>query len=192
MFRRPILLILPILTLSDVDSYGAPSGPVYSPTPQSQYSAPATTYQATNAQLPNYDYYKHEHHHYYHAGPPKVVHVKVPVTQKPYVVQVPQNVPVQFVGVNVPTPAPPRVQVVQVQPQTGYSQPQHIHHYPVNNECSDFDLDCLGKAGKDLIGEGAQIVGKHRNFHKMSQQILSLIKKLNQSWMESYSRNYQL
>jgi len=130
MFRRPILLILPILTLSDVDSYGAPSGPVYSPTPQSQYSAPATTYQATNAQLPNYDYYKHEHHHYYHAGPPKVVHVKVPVTQKPYVVQVPQNVPVQFVGVNVPTPAPPRVQVVQVQPQTGYSQPQHIHHYP--------------------------------------------------------------
>ena len=61
---------------------------------------------------------------------PKVVHVKVPVTQKPYVVQVPQNVPVQFVGVNVPTPAPPRVQVVQVQPQTGYSQPQHIHHYP--------------------------------------------------------------
>ena len=62
----------------------------------------------------------------------------------------------------------------------------------MNNECSDFDLDCLGKAGKDLIGEGAQIVGKHRNFHKMSQQILSLIKKLNQSWMESYSRNYQL
>ena len=35
--------------------------------------------------------------------------------------------------------------------------------FSVNNECSDFDLDCLGKAGKDLIGEGAQIVGKHRN-----------------------------
>ena len=41
-----------------------------------------------NAQLPNYDYYKHETHHYYHAGPPKVVQVAVPVTQKPYVVQV--------------------------------------------------------------------------------------------------------
>ena len=41
-----------------------------------------------SAQLPNADYYKHEHHHFYHAGPPKVVQVAVPVTQKPYVVQV--------------------------------------------------------------------------------------------------------
>ena len=69
-----ILLLLPGLSLTD-STYGAPAAPVYSPTPQ--YSAPA-------AQLPNYDYYKHDHHHYYHAGPPKVIHVKVPVTQKPY------------------------------------------------------------------------------------------------------------
>ena len=75
----------------------------------------------------------------------------VPVTQKPYVVQVswdtqlvqystvqyttppcvqvPQNVPVRFVPVNVPTQPPPRPQVVQVQ-QASYTQPQHIHHYP--------------------------------------------------------------
>ena len=87
----------------------------------------------------------------YHAGPPKVVQVAVPVTQKPYVVQVgwdnypqcsraphnlppcvqvPQNVPVRFVPVNVPTQPPPRPQVVQVQGQASYSQPQHIHHYP--------------------------------------------------------------
>merc|ERR1719445_2532206 len=117
-----ILLLLPGLSLTD-STYGAPAAPVYSPTPQ--YSAPA-------AQLPNYDYYKHDHHHYYHAGPPKVIHVKVPVTQKPYVVQVPQNVPVKFVPVSVPTPPTPPVQVVQVQPQQAYSQPQHIHHYPVS------------------------------------------------------------
>jgi len=118
-----LLLLSPLLSLAD-DTYGAPqSGPLYSPQPQ------YNTYQAS-AQIPNYDYYKHEHHHYYHAGPPKVVQVPVPVTQKPYVVQVPQNVPVKFVGVNVPTPPPPPpVQVVQVQ-QGGYSAPQHIHHYP--------------------------------------------------------------
>ena len=85
-----------------------------------------------------------------------MVQVAVPVTQKPYVVQVswdthlvqfstlqystvqyttlpcvqvPQNVPVRFVPVNVPTQPPPRPQVVQVQ-QASYSQPQHIHHYP--------------------------------------------------------------
>merc|ERR1711963_355973 len=133
-------LLLPVLSMADVDSYGAPVGrPVYSPQPQ-QYSAPVQTYQGTaNVQLPNHDYYKHEHHHYYHAGPPKVVQVQVPVTQKPYVVQVPQNVPVQFVPVNVPTQPPPPVQVVQVQPQVGYSQPQHIHHYPIDNQCHDFD-----------------------------------------------------
>ena len=64
-------------TDNSLSSYGAPAAPVYSPTPSS-YSAPAP------GQVPDYDYYKHEHHHFYHAGPPKVVHVKVPVTQKPY------------------------------------------------------------------------------------------------------------
>jgi len=147
-----LLLLSPLLSLAD-DTYGAPqSGPLYSPQPQ------YNTYQAS-AQIPNYDYYKHEHHHYYHAGPPKVVQVPVPVTQKPYVVQVPQNVPVKFVGVNVPTPPPPPVQVVQVQ-QGGYSAPQHIHHYPVDNQCHDYDLDCLGKAGREILGDGAKIIGK--------------------------------
>ena len=68
-----ILLLLPGLALCD--TYGAPAAPLYSAQPQQ------TSY---SAQLPDHDYYKHEHHHYYHAGPPKVVHVKVPVTQKPY------------------------------------------------------------------------------------------------------------
>ena len=53
-------------------------------------------------ELPAADYYKHETHHYYHAGPPRVYKVHVPVTQKPYTVHVPQNVPVNFVPVNVP------------------------------------------------------------------------------------------
>merc|ERR1719412_2017633 len=140
-----LLFLLPSLGLTET-SYGAPAAPVYSPQPAS-YSAPAP------GQVPDYDYYKHEHHHYYHAGPPKVVHVKVPVTQKPYVVEIPQNVPVRFVPVNVPTAPPPPVQVVQVQPQqAGYAQPQHIHHYPVDNECHGYDLDCLGKIGRDFLG----------------------------------------
>jgi len=154
MSRLPLLCVLclaPGLPLADVNTYGAPSAPVYGPQPQS--------YQGS-AQLPNADYYKHEHHHFYHAGPPKVVQVAVPVTQKPYVVQVPQNVPVQFVGVNVPTPAPPPPRVIQVQPQYGqYTQPQHIHHYPVDNACHGFDLDCVAKAGKDILGDGARIAG---------------------------------
>ena len=61
--------------------------------------------------------------------------VQVPVTQRPYTVHVPQNVPVNFVPVSVPTAPPPPVQVVQVQQQqASYSQPQHIHHYPGRNE----------------------------------------------------------
>ena len=29
----------------------------------------------------------------------------------------------------------------------------------VDNQCHDFDLDCLGKAGRELIGDGAQLAG---------------------------------
>ena len=54
-------------------------------------------------QLPPADYYKHETHHFYHAGPPRVYQVRVPVTQRPVTVHVPQNVPVNFVPVHVPT-----------------------------------------------------------------------------------------
>ena len=87
----------------------------------------------------DYDYYKHEHHHYYHAGPPRVYKVPVPVTQKPHIVHVPQvrtrliscssyqpvsclqNVPVKFVGVNVPAPPPVQYvgQPVEITPQYG-------------------------------------------------------------------------
>merc|ERR1711963_344503 len=141
--------------MADVDSYGAPVGrPVHSPQPQ-QYSAPVQTYQGTaNVQLPNHDYYKHEHHHYYHAGPPKVVQVQVPVTKKPYVVQVPQNVPVQFVPVNVPTQPPPPVQVIQVQPHVGYSQPQHIHHYPSVGYQGGYQQNSAYVSRKELVKSG--------------------------------------
>merc|ERR1719220_1412950 len=127
-----VLLLLPSLSLTQSDSYGAPAlSPIsYSPPEQQSYQAPRPSYtQQAPQQIPNYDYYKHETHHFYHAGPPRVVHVKVPVTQKPYVVQVPQNVPIKFVPVQVPPPPTPPVQVVQVQPQQAYSQPQHVHHY---------------------------------------------------------------
>jgi len=82
-------------------SYNAPQSydaPSYS-APQS-YSSPGV--QTVAVELPAADYYKHETHHYYHAGPPRVYKVHVPVTQKPYTVHVPQNVPVNFVPVNVP------------------------------------------------------------------------------------------
>jgi len=98
-------------------SYGAPLAPAYSPNPTyDSYNAPAASYRAPVQQVypvPNLDYYKHETHHYYHAGPPKVIHVRVPVTQRPYTVHVPQGVPVNFVPVQVPTQAAPPIQVIQ-------------------------------------------------------------------------------
>merc|ERR1711997_329582 len=95
-------------------SYSAPAKPSYRPS----YSAPAPSYQTVEVELPDYDYYKHEQHHYYHAGPPRVFHVKVPVTQKPYTVHVPQNVPVNFVPVSVPSQQLPGIQIVQKDPFT--------------------------------------------------------------------------
>ena len=101
--------------------------------------APPPTYDSQPKH--DYDYYKHEHHHYYHAGPPRVYKVPVPVTQKPHIVHVPQvlrskkkggnilyliftflqNVPVKFVGVNVPVPPPVQYvgQPVEITPQYG-------------------------------------------------------------------------
>ena len=67
-------------------------------------------------ELPPNDYYGHEHHHYYHAGPPRVYKVQVPVTQKPYTVHVPQNVPVNFVPVNVPTQSLGPLSIVELDP----------------------------------------------------------------------------
>merc|ERR1719242_1826929 len=95
-------------------SYSAPAKPSYRPS----YSAPASSYQTLEVELPDYDYYKHEQHHYYHAGPPRVFHVKVPVTQRPYTVHVPQNVPVNFVPVSVPRQDLPGIQVLEQDPFT--------------------------------------------------------------------------
>merc|ERR1711997_385305 len=95
-------------------SYSAPAKPSYRPS----YSAPAPSYQTVEVELPDYDYYKHEQHHYYHAGPPRVFHVKVPVTQRPYTVHVPQNVPVNFVPVSVPRQDLPGIQVLEQDPFT--------------------------------------------------------------------------
>merc|ERR1711997_345159 len=99
-------------------SYSAPAKPSYRPS----YSAPAPSYQTVEVELPDYDYYKHEQHHYYHAGPPRVYHVKVPVTQKPYTVHVPQNVPVNFVPVSVPTQQLPGIQIIEKDPFTYFDQ----------------------------------------------------------------------
>merc|ERR1711997_965990 len=95
-------------------SYSAPAKPSYRPS----YSAPASSYQTVEVELPDYDYYKHEQHHYYYAGPPRVFHVKVPVTQRPYTVHVPQNVPVNFVPVSVPRQDLPGIQVLEQDPFT--------------------------------------------------------------------------
>merc|ERR1711997_64518 len=102
-------------------SYSAPAKPSYRPS----YSAPAPSYQTVEVELPDYDYYKHEQHHYYHAGPPRVFHVKVPVTQRPYTVHVPQNVPVNFVPVSVPRQDLGPIQVLEQDPFTyfDYSSP---------------------------------------------------------------------
>merc|ERR1711892_524640 len=120
MLKFVVLALITSLALSDPepqgDSYGAPSAPAYSPPPQRQnydsYSAPVQQVQIQQ-QLPQLDYFKHETHHYYHAGPPKVIHVRVPVTQKPYIVHVPQGVPVNFVPVQVPRQPAPQIQVIQ-------------------------------------------------------------------------------
>merc|ERR1712203_305703 len=112
-------------------SYSAPAKPSYSApstsysSPSSSYSAPSPSYQTVSVELPAHDYYKHEQHHYYHAGPPRVYHVKVPVTQRPYTVHVPQNVPVNFVPVSVPRQDLGPIQVLQQDPFTyfDYSSP---------------------------------------------------------------------
>ena len=132
-------------SLADLsDSYTAPEAPQaarasyrpsYSAPAKPSYSAPSRpSYQTVEVELPDYDYYKHEQHHYYHAGPPRVFHVKVyhpasdnyntvdclqvPVTQRPYTVHVPQNVPVNFVPVSVPRQDLPGIQVLEQDPFT--------------------------------------------------------------------------
>merc|ERR1712020_425223 len=120
------LLLLFSPSLADLsDSYTAPQAPrasyrpSYSAPAKPSYSAPARpSYQTVEVELPDYDYYKHEQHHYYHAGPPRVFHVKVPVTQRPYTVHVPHNVPVNFVPVSVPRQDLPGIQVIEQDPFT--------------------------------------------------------------------------
>merc|ERR1711874_874801 len=102
----PFLLFLcAAVTVGDLsDSYTAPPAPrqSYKPSYKPSYSPPSyqapPQVQTVQVELPNYDYYKHDHHHYYHAGPPRVFHVKVPVS--------------------VPTQQLPGIQVVQQDPFT--------------------------------------------------------------------------
>jgi len=125
--------LLPVMTLGAPDTgynggYGAPHAPAYdsysAPAPSynapvQSYSAPATAY--AGAPVYSHSDNQHVHHHYYHQAAPVV---RVPVTPKPFVVQVPQNVPVRFVGVNVPTPAPQYQQLpVHLAPGYGYRLP---------------------------------------------------------------------
>merc|ERR1711953_532680 len=113
----PFLLFLcAAVTVGDLsDSYTAPPAPrqSYKPSYKPSYSPPSyqapSQVQTVQVELPNHDY---------HAGPPRVFHVKVPVTQKPYTVHVPQNVPVNFVPVSVSTQQLPGIQVVQQDPFT--------------------------------------------------------------------------
>merc|ERR1711990_1107871 len=131
-----ILLLILSPSLADLsDSYTAPPAPQaarpsyrpsYSAPGKPSYAAPAPSYQTVEVELPDYDYYKHEQHHYYHAGPPRVFHVKVPVTQRPYTVHVPQNVPVNFVPVSVPRQDLPGIQVVQQDPFTYFDSDPYI------------------------------------------------------------------
>merc|ERR1719412_1333982 len=86
-------------------SYGAPA---YKPSYKPSYNAPTQTVQTV--ELPPYDYY--------HAGPPRVYKVHVPVTQRPYTVHVPQNVPVNFVPVSVPTQNLGPISIVEQNPFT--------------------------------------------------------------------------
>jgi len=91
------------------------------------YNSPTyNSYQADPTQ------HVHQHNHYYHQANPVV---KVPVAPKPYVVQVPQNVPVHFVPVNVPTRAPQYQTVpVHLVPQHhGYKQQYQVHN-PAGDE----------------------------------------------------------
>jgi len=106
------------------------------------YNSPTyNSYQADPTQ------HVHQHNHYYHQANPVV---KVPVAPKPYVVQVPQNVPVHFVPVNVPTRAPQYQTVpVHLVPQHhGYKQQYQVHN--PDSECYAYDFDCLGKIGRDF------------------------------------------
>ncbi|XP_023320842.1 leucine-rich repeat extensin-like protein 1 isoform X2 [Eurytemora carolleeae] len=144
--RSLVLLFLPSLALAapkpdSSSSYGAPHAPVYD-----SYSAPpAPTYAKQQYYPPQQQYVNppdsHVHHHYYHQAQPVV---QVPITPQPYVVQVPQNVPVQFVPINVDVP-PPQYQTVPVHlaPQQGYVLPDR-------SECYDYDLECLGNIGRDF------------------------------------------
>jgi len=108
-----VLLYISTVYADYTDSYGAPYAPSYD-----SYSAPAAPVQSYQALPANNVDHKHVHHHFYHPSQPIV---KVPVTQRPFVVKVPQNVPVKFVPVNVPTQAPQYQHLpVQYAPQYGY------------------------------------------------------------------------
>jgi len=178
---RPHLLLvfLPSLCLGD-SGYGAPQGTPYNSYDSysapsnnhqhsSSYSSSGNSNYNGNSYNSDYAYPVHQdtinivhqsppavvqhenvnvHHHFYHQAQPVV---NVPVPPQPHIVQVPQNVPVQFVPVNVPTP-PPQFQQVPVQYAPGYG-----YQLPPANQCYDYDLECLAAVGRDFglpIGGG--------------------------------------
>jgi len=151
-FRLVVLFVSAVSAdLGYTDSYGAPYAPSYdsysAPAAPQQYQQPAPQQYhqpAVQYQNPNSVNHGHVHHHYYHPSNPIV---RVPVTQQPFVVKVPQNVPVKFIPVNVPTQAPQYQHLpVQYAPAYGY----HLQ----DNECHDTDLDCFKKIANDWFGDG--------------------------------------
>ena len=64
---------------------------------------------------------------------------------------------------------------------------------PVDNACHGFDLDCVAKAGKDILGDGARIAGngdelyifplKTKNHIMQESKIILKIKSsISRSW----------
>jgi len=129
---------------NNYDSYSAPAAPTYQQAYQQPVQHQHQHYQEPAYQPRNGLNHDHVHHHYYHPSNPIV---KVPVTRAPFVVRVPQNVPVKFVPVNVPTQAPQYQHLpVQYAPNYGY----HLQE----PDCDDVDLDCFKGIANDWFGDG--------------------------------------
>ena len=57
----------------------------------------------------------------------------------------------------------------------------------MDNQCHDYDLDCLGKAGREILGDGAKIIG-NKDTHFTLTMILAPSDKYERDLIEQCCR----